>query len=172
MDGNHPKSKDPRPKRRRDKENPYMIFSEGIHTEKPRFYIAFIDSSGIYQCLEINQVLFDTLDRFELEDLSFMNEVDNHYEYAELTEQTLNARAAIPSESLENTVFQRIQSEALHKAIDKLPEIQKRRLSLYYFSGYTYEQIAKMECCTKQAVKKSVDSAIGKLKKILEKFSP
>lgn len=81
-----------------------MIFSEGIHTEKPRFYIAFIDSSGIYQCLEINQVLFDTLDRFELEDLSFMNEVDNHYEYAELTEQTLNARAAIPSESLENTV--------------------------------------------------------------------
>lgn len=131
MDENHPKNKDPRPKRRRDKDNPYTIFSEGIHTEKPRFYLSFIDNSGIHQCMEIDQMLFDTLDKFELEDLSFMNEVDNHYEHTELTEQVLNVRAAIPAESLEDTVFQRIQNEVLHKAIDKLPQIQKRRLSLY-----------------------------------------
>lgn len=108
MDENHPKNKDPRPKRRRDKDNPYTIFSEGIHTEKPRFYLSFIDNSGIHQCMEIDQMLFDTLDKFELEDLSFMNEVDNHYEHTELTEQVLNVRAAIPAESLEDMVFQRI----------------------------------------------------------------
>lgn len=172
MDENHPKNKDPRPKRRRDKDNPYTIFSEGIHTEKPHFYLSFIDSSGTCQCMEIDQMLFDTLDKFELEDLSFMNEVDNHYEHAELTEQSLNMRASVPLESLEDTIFQRMQNEMLHKAIDMLPEIQRRRLRLYYFSGYTYEQIADRESCTKQAVKKSIDSAIERLKKFFEKFSP
>lgn len=33
MDGNHPKNNiDPRPKRRRDKDNPYEIFTVGIET--------------------------------------------------------------------------------------------------------------------------------------------
>ena len=52
----------------------------------------------------------------------------------------------------------------LHKAIDMLPEVQRRRLLLYYFGGYTYEQIAQMEGCTKMAVKFSIDIAIKKLR--------
>ena len=55
----------------------------------------------------------------------------------------------------------------LHKAIDMLPEVQRRRLLLYYFGGYTYDQIAQMEGCTKMAVKFSIDIAIKKLR---EKF--
>ena len=58
-----------------------------------------------------------------------------------------------------------MECELLHKAISKLPEVQKRRLLLYFFGDMTYEQIAKMEGCTKRAVKFSVDIAIEKLKK-------
>ena len=32
MDGSHPKNIDPRPKRRRDEENPYEIYTTGINT--------------------------------------------------------------------------------------------------------------------------------------------
>ena len=53
------------------------------------------------------------------------------------------------------------------QAIDMLPEVQRRRLLLYYFGGYTYDQIAQMEGCTKMAVKFSIDIAIKKLR---EKF--
>ena len=53
----------------------------------------------------------------------------------------------------------------LHRAISELPEIQKRRLILYYFQGLTYEQIAGMEGCTFQAVAKSVAAAEKRLKK-------
>ena len=165
MDGNHPKNKDPRPKRRKDKENPYTIFTVGISSDEPHFYLSFSDSEGIQQCLEVNKELYDMLDKFELEDLSIMNEVDNHYEHSELTEQSLNARAATKPESLDEIVFQRLQAERLHTAISQLPEIQRRRVSLYYFDGLTYEQIAKMEGCTKMAVKKSVDGAIENLKR-------
>ena len=58
----------------------------------------------------------------------------------------------------------------IHRAISELPEIQKRRLILYYFQGLTYEQIAEMEGCTKRAVKFSVDIAVEKLKKFFKNF--
>ena len=82
MDGNHPKNADPRPKRRRDKDNPYMIFTTDGNTANPHYYLAFTDGSGDEQCVEIDKALFDAFDRFELEDISFMHKVDKHYERA------------------------------------------------------------------------------------------
>jgi len=46
-----------------------------------------------------------------------------------------------------------------------------RRVNLYYFGGYTFEQIALLENCTKRAVKRSVDLAVDTLRKNLKNFS-
>ena len=46
MDGNHPKNKDPRPRRRKDKDNPYTIFTVGINTDTPNYYLSFTDSQS------------------------------------------------------------------------------------------------------------------------------
>ena len=168
MDGNHPKNADPRPKRRRDKDNPYELFTTGLGTAQPRYYLAFVDSTGAKQCMEIDKALFDVFDRFELDDISFMNEVDRHYEQSEQTEQSLNRRIAQSQESVEETVFQRVEIKTLRQAIAKLPEKQRRRLVLYYFCDLTYEQIAEMEGCTFQAIAKSVAVAEKTLKNFLE----
>ena len=40
--------------------------------------------------MEINKELFDTMDQFELNDLSALNERDNHFEQSELTEESCN----------------------------------------------------------------------------------
>ena len=167
MDVKHPKNIDPRPKRRKDRDNPYEIFTTGINTACPHFHLSFMDSNGIEQCIEIDKALFDAFDGFELDDLSFMNEVDRHYEQSDQTEQSLNRRAIQPQESIEETIFQRVEDEALHRAIGQLPEKQRRRLMLYYFGDFTYEQIAAMEVCTFQAVDKSVTAAEKSLKKFL-----
>ena len=166
MGGNHPNNIDPRPKRRKDKDNPYEIFTTGLGTAQPHYFLAFADSTGAEQCVEIDKALFDAFDRFELDDISFMNEVDRHYEQSEQTEASLNRRAAQPQESVEDTVFQRVEVETLRQAIARLPEKQRRRLVLYYFGGCTYEQIAEMEGCSKRAVKFSVDVALKNLKEI------
>lgn len=165
MDEKRPKNIDPRPKRRRDKDNPYEIYTVGVYTDNPRYYISFTDSMGVHHELEIEKILFETLDRFQLDDLSFLNEVDNHYERSELTEASLNARAFEQSETVEEIAMQHIQSEKLHKAIATLPEKQRHRLILYYFFGMTYEQIAEKEGCKHPAIIKSVSAAIEKLKK-------
>ena len=167
MDGNHPKNIDPRPKRRKNKDNPYELFTTGLGTSQPRYYLAFVDSTGTEQCIEIDKTLFEAFDRFELDDISFMNEVDRHYEQSEQTEQSLNRRAAQPQESVEEAVFQRVEVETLRQAISKLPEKQHRRLVLYYFGDFTYEQIAEMEGCTVMPVKRSIDAAIENLKNFL-----
>ena len=166
MADSHPKNLDPRPKRRRDKDNPYTIFTTGIDTATPHYYLTFVDSSNVERCVEIDKPLFDAFDRFELEDISFMQKVDKHYEQTEQTEASLNKRAIKPQESVEEIVSQRMEVDKLHQAIARLPEKQRRRLVLYYFGEFTYEQIAEMEGCTKRAVKFSVDVALKNLKEI------
>ncbi len=167
MDGNHPKHIDPRPKRRRTKDNPYELYTVGIQTDHPRFYIAFTDCEGVHRELEIDKALFETLNRFELDDLSFLNEVDNHYEHSELTEASLNARAFCQPETVEEIALQHFQNEQLHTAIAQLPEKQRTRLILYYFGELTYEQIAEMEGCKYQTVQESIYAALKKLKNFL-----
>ena len=164
MADSHPKNLDPRPKRRRDEDSPYEIYTAGINTAHPRFYLFFKDGGGVKRWMEIDKALFDAFNEFELDDLSFFNEVDRHYEQSEVTEAMLNRRAAKPQESVEETVSQRMEVDKLHQAIAKLPEKQRRRLVLYYFGEFTYEQIAEMEGCTISPVKRSIEKAIENLK--------
>ena len=100
------------------------------------------------QNIEIEKVLYDLFNCFELEDISYLNRVSRHIEHSELTENSLNDRAFYKEESLEETVSRSMEYEQLHKAISKLPETQKRRLLLYFFGELNYEQIAEFEGCT------------------------
>ncbi len=147
-----------RPKRRKDKYNPYTL------TEKEdKHFLSFRDGQGVLRELQITKELFEVLNRFELDDLSILNEWDRHIEHFEQTEQSLNRRAFFKAESVEETVLRSIEYEQLHRAISKLSETQRRRLVLYYFEGLTYEQIARIEGCTIMPVKRSIDSAIKNL---------
>ena len=151
-----------RPKRRKDKYNPYTL------TEKEdKHYLSFRDGQGVLRELQITKELFEALNRFELDDLSILNEWDRHIEHFEQSEQALNRRAFFKAESVEETVLRNMEYERLHRAISELPEKQRRRLTLYYFKGLTYEQIAEMEGCTIMPVKRSIDSALKKIKLFL-----
>ena len=155
MDGNHPK-------RRKDKYNPYTICKRD-----GRYYLAFTDGQGAWHELEITADLYGALDQFELDDLAALNEWDRHIEHLEQTEQAINRRAVNYPKSVEDTVLRNLEYEQLHKAIAELPETQRRRLTLYYFQGLTYGQIAKIEKCSHPAIMKSVSAAIDKIKKKL-----
>lgn len=152
-----------RPKRRKDKYNPYTL------TEKEdKHFLSFWDGQGVLQEFQITRELFEALNRFELDDLSILNEWDRHYEHSELTEASLYDRAAMLPESVEETVFRNLRYEALYKAMEQLPETQRRRLVLYYFAGFTYAQISDKEGCKYQTVQESIYAALKKLKKLLK----
>ncbi len=111
--------------------------------------------------------MYAAFNEFELEDLSYLNVWDRHIEQSEIWEPTLNERALEIPESVEDIVIRNLQNEKLHNAIEQLPEVQKRRIRMYFFEGMTYEEIADAENCKHPAVIKSVKVALDKLKKIL-----
>ena len=116
MDGHHPK-------RRKDKYNPYTIGT----TEDGRHWLTFSDGQGNRHHFEISAAVFALFDSFELDDLSYLNEVDRHHEQSELTEASLYDRAAHRPATVEESALQSMEYAQLHRAISELPEIQKRR---------------------------------------------
>ena len=64
------------------------------------------------------------------------------------------------------------RNETLCKAVDGLPEIQRRRFLLYYEYEFNFYQIAAMEHCTASAIQKSVAIAKEKVKAEIEEISP
>lgn len=154
---------DKRPKRRKDKYNPYTL-----STESGKYYILFIDVNNHIQKVELSKKLFDSFNKFELEDISQMNEYDRHYEHSEVYEKTLNKKNVAVSQSLEEHFEDVLVMENLHMAITKLLEVQKRRLKKYYFEEKTFDEIALEEGCTYQSIQRSVYRAVAKIKSILE----
>lgn len=165
MDAQHPNIFDKRPKRRKDKDNPYELFTLGFGTPEPHYFIRFKDGQGIGHCMEIQKSLFDLLDSFELEDLRFLNEQDRHYDLCESSDPQLQEQLAAPD--VEETVLKRIQYKDLYKAINTLTSIQRRRIILYYFGGFTMEEIAKHEGISFQKISRSIHKAEKNLKKFL-----
>lgn len=154
---------DKRPKRRKDKYNPYTL-----HTENEKNYVLFIDVSNHIKKVEVSKKIFDSFNKFELEDISQMNEYNRHLEHSEVYEHTLHKKKDSREWLLEE-YFENVQAtENLHIAISKLPEVQKRRLNKYYFEEKTFDEIAFEEGCTYQCVQRSVYRALAKIKSILE----
>lgn len=153
------------PKRRKDKNNPYTLsIADG------RFYLSFRDGVGVLHEMEIDGEMYRLLNAFELEDLSYLNEWDRHIEQSELSEETLEQRMHRTPCTVEETVYQAIQHEQLHQAIDHLPKIQRRRLILYYFYDFTYERIAEIEGCSVHSVFVAIERAKQKIKLFLKQM--
>ena len=154
---------DPRPKRRKAKDNPYTLMSIGADSDNPRYYISF-NYYGDRKCVEISKELFDVFDKYELEDISYLHKVDKYmyisyiYDFETLIDMSVDT-------STDETFETVTKYDELYSAIEMLTERQKRFLELYYTKGYNCREIAKMENCSFQNVAKSIQKALKKLRK-------
>lgn len=151
-----------RPKRRKYKDNPYTL-----SVDNDTYKVTFIDSLNKNQIIEINKNIFETLDKFELEDLSEMNKYDRHIEHLALEDISYN-RILYKNESVEDEVLKQIEYNELKLGILKLSEVQRRRLVLYFFYNLTLREIADIDNCSPRAVKDSIDISLQKLKKFIK----
>lgn len=153
-----------RPKRRRYKDNPYFLNVDDDNIK----YVSFKDSSNILRKVEIKDNIFDVFNQFELDDLSEMNEFDNHIEHSEIFDNNLYGRSMKKPLSVEEQAMNNILMEKILNELTHLPDIQKRRFIKYYIYDFTLEEIAKSENCTKMAVKFSIDIVLKKIRKRLQ----
>lgn len=152
-----------------DNTNPYKLRIEIILDQK-HYYASFQNAENQMVEIEIAPTVADWLfQKFVCKERNLRRSDERNLEYSEVTEQTLHERVLNRPKSLEEIALERLQNEMLWKSINVLPKVQRRRLILYYFENFTYEQIAKIEGCSARAVKYSVDSAKANLKNFIEK---
>ncbi len=154
-----------RPKRRKYSDNPYTLnYCEEVN----KYIVTFKDVTGKINKIEVKEEVFKALDKFELDDIKEMNEYDRHIEHSEIYEESLCHRAVDKPIELEDYIIQKSTFEDLKKAINLLPEIQKRRIKKYYFEEKTQQQIANEENVDIRAVQYTLNIALKKLKQILK----
>jgi len=156
---------DIRPKRRKYKDNPYKL--ESIE-DKKIYRISFNDTLGKRCIVDVDFEIFKALNQFELDDLKELNEFDRHIEHLEQTDELLYTKALLKKEKIEDYIIKKSAYEDLMSAINKLSDIQKRRIKMYYFDEYSNNQIAKLENCTSHSVRISIRKALEELRKILK----
>ena len=156
-----------RPKRRRSKDNPYILnFNDGRNV----YTVSFKDVYGNIQIVDVDEKIYDCLDKFELKDLSEMNEYDRHIEHSNIYENKINDRAFLQAESVEDIVENKLISDKLKNAIDELSVIQRKRIKMYYFEGLSQKEIAEIEGVSLRAVQYTLNEAISELRKILKNY--
>lgn len=154
-----------RPKRRKYRDNPYTL---NYIEEKNIYMVSFKDIKGHLQKVEISEEVYKAFDKFELDDIKELNEYDRHIEHSEIFENNLEIRAKDKPMSLEDEIIRRSTFDELKKAINKLPDIQRRRIVKYYFEDKTQQQIAEEEMVDIRAIQYSLNIALKKLKEILK----
>lgn len=142
--------------------NPYKTRIEKDETGKEHYYVSFKDGQSVAHDIEISYELFQAFKSFEKEYKRESNIFDRHMLHNELSENQIDKFAVHSSQSIEDIVIDRVMCE---KLLSELSEIQRRRFILYYFYGFSYEGIAKLEGLSKMAVKYSIENAVKKLRK-------
>lgn len=135
-----------------------------------KYFISFKDSTGAFQSLDVSKELYFAFRELERKNRNLQQADQRHREFNEVYDETLNRRARYTPKSVEEIIVETERSELLYKAIDSLPEIQKRRFLLYYEYDYNYYKIAAMENCTPQAVRRSVIIAREKIKAQMKQY--
>ena len=150
-------------------ENPYTLRTE-IVEGITHYFVSFTDGQAIHRETEVSRPVYLEFLRFVKIERNLRRWDERYTEQSDLTDETLYERAFLPPKSIEETVFDSLRNERLRLAIQRLPELQRRRFVLYHEFGLTYEQIAEMEGCTKRAVKFSVDLAKKKVCEEIDNF--
>ena len=156
---------DENPKRIKKKDNPYIIKKVGNE-----YIVSFKDALGILQEVKVTQEVYTIFDESELEDKRELNEFDRHIEHSEIYEDNLVIRAKEKTINMEDEFIQKATFEELKRAIEMLPEIQKRRIKKYYFEDKNEQQIAEEENAKQPSICESLERARNNLKIILKNF--
>jgi RNA polymerase sigma-70 factor (ECF subfamily) len=151
-----------------DNTNPYTLRTE-VAGGITRYFVSFADCRAVLRETEVSRPVYLEFLRFVRLERNLRRFDERHTEQSVLTDETLNRRALYPPKDLEETVFAGERSEQLRRAIQSLPEIQRRRFVLHHEFGLTYGQIARLEDCSLQVVAKAVKAAEKNIKKYFEK---
>lgn len=155
---------DQRPKRNRDKDNPYFLHSD---KENNTYIIHFSNENKKYN-VEISEELFTELDNTERDEARRIQYDKRYLEQSYQTDISLYNKAVNKPLSVEEKIIKDNEYKKLYKAMETLSLMHRRRILLYYKYNLSMSEIAEIEGCSKVAVKYSIDVALKQLREYFE----
>jgi RNA polymerase sigma-70 factor (ECF subfamily) len=149
---------------------PYEFRFEGIGTSR-HIYACFCDHHHKRE-IEIGEELHLELVLLNRSVRNMESAEERHSEFRDLSEEEQAERGAPTNPSAEEDAFRNLLIEQLKAAFLAIPAVQARRYLLAHEFGYSYAEIARMECCSTNAVKKSLIAAKRNLQEILRNRVP
>ena len=130
-----------------------------------RYFVCFKDGQGVFHETEVSLLVYSAFCQFVKVERNLQRSDERHIEQSDLSDELLSKRAVHPQKNIEDIISDAEQADALQAAIAELPETQRRRFVLYYYSELTYKQIAEMEGCSHVAVTHSLEKAKAAIEK-------
>lgn len=136
--------------------------------DKPLVKIEYKTANGSRICVEVSTSVKELLEQSDRQIRSQRRQDRRYLDFTPLTDEVLEISLLGVYEDTADLLERMERNARLHKAIGKLTEVQRRRLSLYYFEGLTYSQIAKLEGVSHRAVIYSIEQALKQLKTLCQ----
>lgn len=136
--------------------------------DKPLVKIEYKTANGSRICVEVSTSVKELLEQSDRQIRSQRRQDRRYLDFTPLTDEVLEISLLGVYEDTADLLERMERNTRLHKAIGKLTEVQRRRLSLYYFEGLTYSQIAKLEGVSHRAVIYSIEQALKQLKTLCQ----
>lgn len=136
--------------------------------DKPLVKVEYKTANGSRICVEVSTSVKELLEQSDRQIRSQRRQDRRYLDFTPLTDEVLEISLLGVYEDTADLLERMERNARLHKAIGKLTEVQRRRLSLYYFEGLTYSQIAKLEGVSHRAVIYSIEQALKQLKTLCQ----
>ena len=134
--------------------------------DKPKVGIIYTLANGKRIRIDVTIEVKELLEQSDRESRSQKRKDRRHLNYVESMDE-LDTLPTQPQEDTAALVIKMDSCKRLYAAISKLPELQKRRLLLYFFHEMNFRQIAELEGVSIATVARTVDRALDTLRKIL-----
>lgn len=131
------------------------------------YFINYKDHLNICE-IQLTKKDYKNFNSFKSVNIRYKNIYSRYIEQLDYTDEYLYKYMIYDSGHIEDEVYKKILNEEIKDALLSLNKIQRSRFIMYYFDDMTYEEIAKIEGCTKRAIKFSVDAARKNLQKMLK----
>lgn len=118
-----------------------------------------IKINGQALSVEVSVDVYEYLDRADHKEENLAHEKRRHWDSREFDEYIIATEGRTYQETPEQYVCRMETQAELMTALSLCTEAQRRRFLLYALDGLSFEQIARLDGCSKYAVRDSVEAA-------------
>ena len=134
--------------------------------DKPNVGIIYKLANGKRISLDVSITVKELLEQTDRQIRSQRRQDKRRLDFVESVDE-LDTLHTPPQEDIADLVIRMDSYKQLYAAIEKLSEVQRRRLLLYFVHNLTYRQIAELEGVNYTAIGHTIKRALKQLKEYL-----